>query len=79
MNGVFTTDFTLAHQPGDNHRVAAVVLDECLLDQLNDDHPESAPHEARLASGDMTQSDYLDKLTETPDVTDVETGVCSVE
>ena len=38
MNGVFTTDFTLAHQPGDNHRVAAVVLDEWLLDELTDNN-----------------------------------------
>jgi hypothetical protein len=34
----FTTLFTMAHQPGDNHRVAAVVLDEWLLDELNDNN-----------------------------------------
>jgi len=48
------------------------------LELDNDANPESSPHTAKLSTGDMTQSQYLDKLTETPDVTDVETGTCSL-
>jgi hypothetical protein len=41
-----------------------------------DADPTKAPHVERLAVGDMTQADYLDALTETAGVTDVETGTC---
>ena len=40
--------------------------------------PGNANHVEKLAIGDMTQADYLDKLTETPNVTDIETGTCDL-
>ena len=42
----------------------------------NDDDPTTSPHIPKLVVGDVTQSQYIDKLTETPDVTDIETGIC---
>jgi hypothetical protein len=45
----------------------------------NDADPTASPFTWKLARGDMTQGDYVDKLTETPDVTDVATGTCSVQ
>jgi len=44
----------------------------------NDADPASSPHLWKLVTGDMTQSAYIDKLTDTPDVTSVATGTCTV-
>jgi hypothetical protein len=47
----------------------------------NDSDPTQGPgddnHIEKLSVGDMIQADYLDKFTETPDVTDVQTGTCT--
>ncbi len=49
----------------------------------NDADPTQGPgnsnHVEKLSVGDMTQTEYLDKLTETPDVTDIETGTCVLQ
>ena len=49
----------------------------------NDSDPTQGPgnsnHVEKLSVGDMTQTDYLNKLTETPDVTDIETGTCVLQ
>jgi hypothetical protein len=49
----------------------------------NDADPTQGPgdqnHVQKLVVGDMGLSDYIDKLTETPDVDSVATGICSVE
>lgn len=44
----------------------------------NDADPTSSPHSWKLADGDMTLSAYIDKLTETTDVSSVATGTCTV-
>jgi len=49
----------------------------CRID--NDADPTSSPFTWKLAVGDMSQSQYLDKLTENQDVTDIETGTCSIQ
>lgn len=73
------TDNWSFHQVGWwNSRVcdAAAKLDD-------DDDPTQGPgnsnHVEKLSVGDMTQTEYLDKLTETPNVTDIETGTCVVQ
>jgi hypothetical protein len=60
------------------------VKNDLALQKLdNDNDPTQGPgnsnHVEKLSIGDMTQTDYLDKLTETPDVTDIETGTCVLQ
>ncbi len=62
------------HQVGWNNSKVA----DASLKIDNDSDPTSSPHSAKLARGDMSLSSYIDKLTETPDVSSVAVGTCTV-
>lgn len=83
----FTTNYILAAQGSwttcdwNFHQVGwwSSKVADASLQVDNDADAASPPHTPKLSKGDMTQSEYIDKLTETPDVTDVERGTCTVQ